>query len=176
MNDSNVTASLDPAIRKRGEPTRSKTTFIRLFRWSIALIIAIIGLGFLLPTVGWDGGTRATIRIRLKAGTTPVRNAKIQIFRQEELRNPSVHHATSTTTDTNGLATITIHCGAGGGTFLFFKTGSFLVNHELRIENSGSRSVITPLSNVLGKQRWPLSKREFDLNLQLIPDQRPLAP
>lgn len=71
-------------------------------------------------------------------------------------------------TDGRGQAIVQVMCPAGGGSGLFGKTGRFRFTHDLSVEAQGYRTLSTPLANVVGGVRWPLSKRVFDVELVLF--------
>jgi hypothetical protein len=147
-------------------------------KWSI--VGGVIGLVLCLawalrPVLAWNGGATVQFRFHVveSGGARPVKGARIRIIRESELQslfdtNGAAGMPPAHTTDANGSAAVSVMCGAGGSQGWLGKTGHFIIAHELLVEADGYRPLSTALANVVGGQRWPLSKRVFDIELVLF--------
>lgn len=131
--------------------------------------LALLAMRF-VPSLAWGGGHTVELRIHVRdSHNEPVRGARIAVFPTSWLLGKT--HAQmgdlgpALETDERGEATMKALFPAGGGSGLFGKTGHFRVDRELLVEASGCRTISTPLANVVGGDRHPLSKRVLDVEL-----------
>lgn len=136
----------------------------------------IVLTGLFLPSLSWDGAVTVHFRFHVvgHGDNHPIRGARIRVIAESQLHQLSDANSAGVfpdvTTDATGSATITIMSGAGGSGGLFGRTGRFLISHELLVEAEGYRLLSTALANVVGGSRFPISKRDFDVELVLFKD------
>ena len=136
----------------------------------IAGAVIVLGL-LLLPVSAYDWGWSFECRFHIidSKDSRPVRGAGIRVIRDSQFQDFSDTNYAGmfpvAITDSNGVASVSVRCGAGGSQGLFGKTGQFVISHELLIEADGYRPLSTGLANVVGGRKWPLSKRVFDVEL-----------
>jgi hypothetical protein len=157
------------------ETPKRRARKARFLLWGGCAVVLLIALGLLMPTLAWTGGSWFELKVRLQDGPAPIRDAKVRVIPWRHVSDAEALekldlYFPAVSTDTNGVATMKVRCGAGGGSFLFWRTGRIVVRHELQIERSGYRSITSPLENILGRREWPLSKRSFDIQLQMLRD------
>lgn len=139
---------------------------------SLGLLVLIFGLS---PGLAWDGGATVEFRFHIydAAKRLPVTNATVRVIRRSILDLLSdtnlLASIESTATDAQGNATNLLRCGAGGSSGLLGKTGRINISNQmLLIEARDYFPVSVALEDVAGGNRWPLSKRSFDLNLVMF--------
>ncbi len=136
------------------------------------LAVVVLTAGLLLPTVHYDGMVVVNFRFKIveSGSSRPIRDATIQIIPDWHSQNASGTNVVSKwsgRTDSAGNTLVTLACGAGWTTSLFGKTGKYVIRHQLLVEANGYRPFAAALTNVLGGEKFPISKRVFDLNLAL---------
>lgn len=71
-------------------------------------------------------------------------------------------------TDGIGQSEFVFGCGAGGVSDIFGKRGTFRIDHEISVEAIGYRPVGISLATLLGKRKWSIHDREFDMTIRLL--------
>jgi hypothetical protein len=160
-------------VQAPDETPKQRSRKSRFFLWGVCALIVLIGLGVLMPTLAWTGGSWFELKVRLQDGRVPIPGAKVRVIPWRYISSAEALEKLdlsfpAAVTDSTGSATLKVRCGAGGGSFLFWRTGRIIVRHELQIEQPGYRSITTPLENILGSREWPLSKTSFDISLQML--------
>jgi len=138
------------------------------------IFLALLLIGALVPGgLVWDG--RQMVPVHLTAieedNGRPIENARVSITPSNDGWNDEMLRKIykPILTDHSGNVDLLISCGAGGSQGMFLKTGSFIVRQELVVEADGYRSIRTPLENILGKDKWPLRQKQFDIKIWMIP-------
>jgi hypothetical protein len=140
----------------------------------VVLVVLALVLIMMMSSLVWDGGANVEVRFHIceSASSGPVRGARVHVIRDSQLDLLSNTNFSAkfppVITDGRGQATLQVMCPAGGGHGLFGKTGRFRFAHDLSVEAQGYRTLSTPLANVVGGVRWPLSKRVFDVESVLF--------
>jgi hypothetical protein len=147
----------------------------RSLLWGAFAVTIVVLLGLLMPRLAWTGGSWFELKVHVKDGRTPMRGAKVRVIPWRDISSAETllgldERFPAVVTDTNGVATVKVKCGAGGGSFLFWRTGRIIVQHELHVESAGYRPILTPLENILGRREWPLSKSFFEVDLLMLRD------
>jgi hypothetical protein len=130
--------------------------------------------GLFLRVSAWDGGARVQCRFHIVDSWTgnPIQHAKIRVVHDSLLEWISRTNSQVTlpfvTTDRDGKAIALVSCGAGGGRTFLRKTGAIVVSHQLFVEADGYFPVSVALENIVGRKEWPLSKKEFEIELILF--------
>ena len=140
----------------------------------VGILVALALLAaLLLPALAWDGGANVEVRFHVhESGRGPIKGAKVLVVLASQLSMLSDTNFADAfpgvITDDRGQATLRVMCPAGGGSGLLGRTGHFRFVHDLSVEAQDYRTLSTPLANVVGGVRWPLSKRVFDVELVLF--------
>jgi len=138
-----------------------------------SIIVALLVIAsIIVPTVAWDGATFVTVTIRVLDDDTqdPVTGAEVSFLRDIErqvLSTLSTEDARSSlqsfegyaVTDSAGTCTVKKRCGAGGGNFIFWKTGRFIIEGPITIRADGYDKLDILIQNILGQKRFPLSQK-----------------
>lgn len=152
----------------------------------LGVVAALALIALLLPlifgTVAWDGGAYRKFSITVLDDDTnrPIEGATVIILRELEaellekidgkekeafIKNLSEHGYGITNAE--GVAETGRMFGAGGGSFLWMRTGKFIVSGSLRVKKDGYHDFDGLLQNVVGQKRFPLSKDTFSFNIYL---------
>ena len=160
-------------------------------RWSRKkrLLAAIVGLlclvslvGFLSPSILWTGGVAVRLKVTVvdQNSERPIPKAAVRIvipsgykdMTQDQMDAELRRIGQSKTTDGVGQSVLVFGCGAGGTSDIFGKRGRFEINHELSVAANGYRPVAVSLATLLGKRKWSIHDREFDLTIRLLKEQQ----
>ena len=152
----------------------------------LGVVTALAVIALLLPmifgTVAWDGGAYRKFSITVLDDYTnrPIEGATVIMLRDFEeeildkiegnekeafIENLSEHGYAITNAE--GVAETGRMFGAGGGNFLWMRTGKFIVSGPLRVKKDGYNDFDELLQNVVGQKRFPLSKDTFSFNIYL---------
>lgn len=175
----------------------SRTKSGKRRKWAVALIAAVvIGLVIIPMTSSvtvWCGGVHCPITVAVldHQSDTPVESAEIEILGRFELRiRESLGGKGSSTweeamknshvvghTDGRGIVLLGADFGAGGRKgVLGGKNGSYSVAHILEVSHPDYEPVRVTLASLLGKDRFPLSKKELAVKVWLIPKTSACSP
>jgi hypothetical protein len=149
----------------------------------IFVAIGVIGLILLIiiPTIAWDGGKMAFVKITVLDDDTnrPISNATIilgdravEIFSLIDPKDRETFISTSMEvkrTDKTGTCTLEKMCRAGGGSGLFSLTGNYYLEGPLVIKSEKHREFRGLIQNSIGQKRFRLSKREHEITIYLEP-------
>jgi hypothetical protein len=114
------------------EPQKRRTP--RWLHWGAFILVGLIFFGLLTPGLVWDGGSWFELKVKVQNGRTPIRGANIRVIPWRDVSDPrsleELDRFPFVTTDTNGIATMKVRCGAGGDHFYFGELGgsSFSTN------------------------------------------------
>lgn len=150
----------------------------------VVAVLAVIAL--LLPiifgTVAWDGGAYRKFSITVLDDDTnrPIEAATVFMLRdfeedilekiegkEKEVFLGSLSEHGYAITNSEGIAETGRMFGAGGGNFLWMRTGNFIVSGPLTVRKDGYDPFDGLLQNVVGQKRFPLSKESFSFNIYL---------
>jgi len=132
--------------------------------------------------VAWDGGAyrKFSITVLDDATNRPIEGATVVMLRdleaeilekvegkekEEFIENLSDHGYAITNSE--GIAETGRQFGAGGGNFLWLRTGNFIVSGPIRITKAGYQEFNGLLQNVVGQKKFPLRKKSFNFNIYL---------
>ena len=144
-----------------------------------AIVIFAI-LAAISPTVAWSGGATARIKFTVidDDSSRPIPQAEViflsesyqkslDVLKPEERESLLKHLEGYATTDKKGSCEITRMFGAGGGTFLFRRTGNLYIEGPVTIRAEGYTQSSNLIQNYLGKKKFPLSERNHDITIYL---------
>lgn len=140
------------------------------------LVALVVAGALLLPALAWDGAVVVHVNFQVmdQGSSRPIRDARIWVLRSSGYRVLGETNIIQTwrapATNEKGQAAVSLTCGAGGGTFMIWRTGRYVIAHQLIIDAPGYAPITIPLANVLGNDRWPLRKRQHDRKLWLRRD------
>lgn len=156
----------------------------RTITWVGMGILLVFLLSHFAPTVAWIGGKRLPIHVTVLDDTThrAVQGARVEHVPQrireildtlteedlESLRR--IDHGWLSgigSTDENGHVTVRGDFGAGGGTFLFWRTGRVGVSGPLEIEADGYTPFNGTLQNLLQRKDFPLRTKQVSVTVYL---------
>jgi hypothetical protein len=167
-------------------------------RWKWAVAILGVAVAFLLTVpiffgvLIWDGSTHCAVSVLVleRNSDFPVENAEVEILGssedgmkeilrgsgREEWKRAMKGYDIDVMGETNERGTVVLgaKCGAGGrSSILGGKTGSYSVDHILEVAHPDYEPVRVTLASLLGKDRFPLSKKELAVKVWLIPKTTP---
>ena len=154
----------------------------KIFGTIAALAVIALLLPMIFGSVAWDGGAYRKFSITVLDDDTnqPIEAATVIMLREFEeeilekiegkekeafIENLSEHGYAIT--DSEGVAATGRMFGAGGGNFLWMRTGNFIVSGSLRVRKDGYHDFDGLLQNVVGQKRFPLRKETFSFNIYL---------
>ena len=151
-------------------------TLGRNMKSTLKISLGILGiftiLALLSGTVAWDGESNTIISFELRDDETnrPIEGALIFAglsgFDSFQRIKPETKEAYLNSapyigrTDRQGVASISFSARAGGGRFLFFRTGRYHVEEHIIIKAEGYEDVIALAQNLLGQKTFSI----FDQN------------
>ncbi len=145
---------------------------------SIVLVALPLGLLFVLflPTVHWDGAVVFAFPTTVQDAVSgrPVTHAGVRILRQRResdsnLQDMNLNNPPSTT-DATGHTEVAWAFGAGGRSYLFWKTGSASFRSwNLEVTADGYEALVTPLSTYAGDRRSIRRSKSIPITVQLKP-------
>ena len=184
----------------KSDPLPESTAKGRKWRtWVVALIGTVITCLLIVPMFSsvliWDGGVRCAVTVEVFEHNSdlPVENAEVQVLGTREERMREVlggsgsnkwkeamkRHDADVVGETNDRGTVVLpaECGSGGSvSILGVRKGSYSVNHILEVSHPDYEPVRVTLVSLLGKDRFPLSKKELAVKVWLIPKTSPHSP
>lgn len=152
----------------------------------ILVILIVLGLVVIIssPSIYWDGGVyrKFTITILDNVTNRPIEGAEVIMFQdsgfrvlekleeQEKkafLESRRAYDNSFTLSNSDGVAEPGRMFPAGGGSFLGFQTGGFMVSGPLIIQKEGYIAFEGLLQNIVSQKNFPLSKENFSFNIYL---------
>lgn len=136
-------------------------------------VILLVKFLFLPEVRRWCGPVAVRFNVRISDSSTklPISNASVRVIRDDQLRYLTFTNSSAlfpiVNSDANGLAQVTVQCGAGGTSGIFGKQGSYEITHQLLVEAAGYPPTSNALAQIVGPRRLPLSKRVIDVDVRL---------
>lgn len=152
-------------------------------RWFIALGgLVLVGLiaSLAFPTIIWDGVVTREILLHLRDqdSNEPIPEAEVrylsardETFRESlsgsDFQEYLQHSGKVGISDAKGVTCLKVTFGAGGGTFMGFPTGRYVVSGKVEISHPDYEPLTQPLESAVARTKLPLTTRFVEITLLL---------
>ena len=145
---------------------------------AIALLVGFLGL-LAATSVSWDGGVHRNVHVHVTHNGQPVEGATVMLLAHndkwliehlspEEFQEMLKAGKSLVTTDAKGNAVVSTLFGAGGGSFLFFRHGHFVVGDaSVRVTHPSFSESEASLESLLGESSFPLRKKTLKVHFAI---------
>jgi hypothetical protein len=158
--------------------------------WLLGAAVLALVYAFAKPTFAWTGAVSREVNVQvLSIGVDePLEGVEIALLDERERRMRSSYAKEGRheewqdwalqvrylgKTDEKGTVVLRRQFGAGGGLGFLFETGGFHVSQVVEIAHPDYEPLQVTLASLLGRDRFPLSKKELAVKVWLIPKTTP---